>query len=140
MTSKTKLCVKSDQEGMVILEALIAILIFSLGILALVGLQATMIKNTGASKYRLDASYIAQKRIGEMWADPGNLSTFIEADTDISNLIPGGVRTVTNIAGTQYQIIIGWTAPGEEKDSTTKTKCGMDVAHCIVTITNIAGA
>ena len=45
------------QQGVVLLESLIAILIFSMGILALVGLQAAMISNTSNAKYRADASY-----------------------------------------------------------------------------------
>lgn len=131
--------IKSNQQGMVILEALIAVLIFSLGILALVGLQAAMIKNTGASKYRMDASYIAQKTIGEMWANPANLTSFEETDADISSLLAGGLRTVTKISDTEYQVTIGWTAPGEAIDDTTKATCGMDVAHCYTTIANITG-
>lgn len=140
MSNKVMLKGKSNQQGVVILEALIAILIFSLGILALVGLQAAMIKNTGASKYRLDASYIVQKRIGEMWADPSNLASYVETDTDISALIPGGLRTVSQLSATQYQITVGWTAPGEALDTDTTTTCGMSVAHCFTTVTDIAGA
>ena len=54
---------KSTQQGVVLLEAMIAILIFSVGVLAIVGLQAAMIKNTSESKYRADASYIAQHQL-----------------------------------------------------------------------------
>ena len=48
-----------NQQGVVLIEALIAILIFSMGIMALLGLQAAMIKNTSDNKYRADASFIA---------------------------------------------------------------------------------
>ncbi|MBL8367702.1 MAG: hypothetical protein JNM54_07255, partial [Candidatus Accumulibacter sp.] len=44
-----------EQAGVMLLEALIAILVFSLGILSLVALQATSIKLTGDAKYRTDA-------------------------------------------------------------------------------------
>lgn len=129
------------QKGSVLLEALIAVLIFSLGILALVGLQAAMIKNTGAAKYRADASYIAQKRIGEMWADPSNLASYVEAGTDISAMIPGGRRNVTATANPgEYQVTVGWTAPGEAPAANATTApCFMTVAHCFTTITNIVG-
>ena len=50
-----------------LLEALISILIFSLGILAIVGLQAASIKSAGDAKYRSDASLLANQLIGEMW-------------------------------------------------------------------------
>jgi type IV pilus assembly protein PilV len=56
-----------EQRGSVILEALIAILIFSIGILAIIGLQAASISNSAAAKYRLDASLLANQAIGQMW-------------------------------------------------------------------------
>src|SRR4030065_2469564 len=104
---------KSAQQGVVLVEAMIAILIFSMGVLAVVGLQAAMIKNTADSKYRADASYIAQQKIGQMWANPDNLATYLEANTDISALLPGGARTVPRLGGGGVLVTVGWTAPGE---------------------------
>lgn len=59
---------KGKQSGSAILEALIAILIFSVGILALVGMQAAAIGNVSDAKYRADASFFADQIIGQMWA------------------------------------------------------------------------
>lgn len=132
--------VKTKQQGAVILEALIAILIFSMGILALVGLQAAMIQNTTDSKFRADASYIAQQRIGQIWADPANAGTYVEANTDISALLPGGLRTVTQPVPGQFRVVVGWTAPGETAATlATTTPCFMLVAHCFTTTASIAG-
>ena len=116
------------QRGVVLLEAMIAILIFSMGVLAVVGLQAAMIKNTSASKSRADASYIAQQRIGQMWADSDNLNNYLEPapGTDISNLLPNGTRTVVQTAAGQFQVTITWQEPGE-------------AAHQFVTVANIQG-
>lgn len=104
---------KSGQQGVVLVEAMIAILIFSMGVLAVVGLQAAMIKNTADSKYRADAGYIAQQRIGLMWSDPDNLpadlSTTVFAITD---LLPGGSVSVTR-AGVQFTVTVTWQQPGE---------------------------
>jgi type IV pilus assembly protein PilV len=55
------------QQGSMLLEALIAILIFSMGILAIVGLQATSVKLSGDAKYRSDASLLVNQLIGQMW-------------------------------------------------------------------------
>ena len=109
----------SQQGGVVLLEALISILIFSMAVMAIVGLQASMVKNTTDAKFRSDASYIAQQRIGAMWADQANAATYIETDTDISSLLPGGLRTVTQLVVGQYQITITWQAPGEGQHSFT---------------------
>ena len=63
----------ASQQGVVLLESLIAILIFSLGVLGIVGLQAAMIKNTSEANYRADASHIARQRIGKMRVEAVNL-------------------------------------------------------------------
>lgn len=111
---------KSVQQGAVIVEAMIAILIFSMGILAIVGLQAALIKDTADSKFRADASNIAQQRIGLMWSDPGNLATYLETNTNISNLLPGGTRTTAQ-SGVQYTVTVTWQQPGEAQHNFTTT-------------------
>lgn len=112
---------KSAQQGVVLLEAMIAILIFSIGVLSVVGLQAAMIKNTSESKFRADANYIAQQRIGQMWADPDNLVNYLEADTDISGLLPGGLRTTTQPTAGQFNVTVTWQQPGEAQHTFTTT-------------------
>jgi type IV pilus assembly protein PilV len=57
------------QQGAMLLEALISILIFSIGILAIIGLQATSIKMSSDAKYRTDASMLANQQLSFMWAD-----------------------------------------------------------------------
>lgn len=108
---------KPAQQGVVLLEAMIAILIFSMSVLAIVGLQAAMIKNTADSKFRADASYIAQERLGQIWADPDptrpGYTTFVEANTDISSLLPGGTRTTAQ-SGVQFTVTVNWQQPGNQ--------------------------
>jgi type IV pilus assembly protein PilV len=67
-----------QQNGMMLLEGLIAILIFSLGIIALVGMQAMAVKQVSDAKYRTDASLLANQLIGTMWVGdrtPATLKT-----------------------------------------------------------------
>ena len=59
----------SRQSGAFLLEALIGILIFSFGILGIVGLQAQALKVTSDSQYRAEAVYLANGLFAEMWAD-----------------------------------------------------------------------
>lgn len=120
---------KSAQQGVVLLEALVAILLFSMGVLALVGLQTAMIKNTSDSKYRSEASFIAQQRIGMMWSDPDNVVAYVENATDISNMLPGGTRTVTQPTPGQpeFVVTVTWTQPGQPQQhnfTTTATISG----------------
>ncbi|MGH8743101.1 MAG: type IV pilus modification protein PilV [Burkholderiales bacterium] len=72
---------KRTQSGVMLLEALIGILIFSIGILAMVGLQAASVKNQADAKYRADASYFANQIIGQMWVDRTNLGTYAHNPT-----------------------------------------------------------
>lgn len=112
-----------DQAGVILLETLIAILIFSIGILALVGLQAVMISNTSDAKYRSEASFIAQKRIAEIWgADPLNIGSMSEGDPtdplgnpgkDISNVLPNGVRYTLQISPGEFMVLVTWQPPGD---------------------------
>jgi type IV pilus assembly protein PilV len=64
-------------RGVVLLDALVAIVIFSIGILGLVNLLASAVSLTTDANYRLDAAMIADQVIGQMWGD--NSST-LEAD------------------------------------------------------------
>ncbi len=99
----------SGQQGIALIESLIAIVIFSMGILALVGLQTAMVSNTTASKFRADASYIAQQKLGQLWADPSNV---VASTTDLSAL-PNGKCEITIPGPGQVLIVVTWQNPGE---------------------------
>lgn len=117
---------KSAQQGVVLLEALIAILLFSMGVLALVGLQAAMIKNTSDAQYRSDASFIAQQWIGIIWSNPDNAAAYVIPDNtdsryDISNLLPSGTRTVTEPTPGQFVVTVTWQEHGKPVHNYTAT-------------------
>lgn len=116
------------QHGVVLLEALIAILIFSMGILAVVGLQAAMIKNTSDSKFRADASYIAQQRVGQIWVDQANMANYSESDTDISDLMPNGTRTTIRdgVTPNQFTVTVRWQQPGTDGEHSFTTIARID--------------
>jgi type IV pilus assembly protein PilV len=64
---KTPIQSAHHQRGVMLLEALISILIFSIGILAIIGLQVNSIKLANDSKYRSDANLLATQMVGAMW-------------------------------------------------------------------------
>jgi len=57
------------QQGAYLLEALIGILVFSFGVLGIVGLQAQAIRFTNDAEYRAEAVYLANALISQMWSD-----------------------------------------------------------------------
>lgn len=106
----------SSQQGVVLLESLIALLIFSLGLLALTGLQAAMIKNTDDAKYRAEASFIAQQKLSEIWLNEdgnANIAGYIETDTAI-NQLPNGTISVAVAADNScvVTVTVNWQLPG----------------------------
>ena len=62
----------SSQQGVILLEALIGILIFSLGVLALVAMQAVSVSNVSNARYRTEAAFLANEIISEIWVDRGS--------------------------------------------------------------------
>jgi type IV pilus assembly protein PilV len=116
------------QKGATLLEALIGILIFSVGILALVGMQALAIKHMSDAKYRSDASFFANEIIGQMWVNRSNLATYAYAGagappaainswvTSIQNTLPGVTAAanlpIITVAGTTVTVTVRWQLPG----------------------------
>jgi type IV pilus assembly protein PilV len=101
------------------LEALVSILIFMLGLIALLGVATQAVNHLGQSKYRNDASYLAGELLGEMWISPGTPTAFVASSiyTDwegrVAATLPAG--TVTNtVTGTQISLDIAWA---DKKDS-----------------------
>ena len=91
------------QKGILLLEAMIAILLFSVGVLAVVGLQANAIKNVAQSKFRSDGAFLANQILGQMWSDRSNIpnyvlpsgsSAFVTAwATQVGNTLPNATGT-----------------------------------------------
>ena len=67
---------RAGQGGVALLEALVAMLIFSFGVLGLVGILGNSIRATNDARYRAEAANLAEAVIGDMWATaPANLDT-----------------------------------------------------------------
>lgn len=92
------------QRGSALLEALIAILIFSMGIIALMGLQAASIKNSIDAKYRADASYLANQIIGQMWVDRANIDSYAHEPT------AGATACSPSGGASSYAAVTAWLA------------------------------
>lgn len=107
-----------QQRGFTLLEALIAILIFSFGILALIGLQAAAINDVRDAKFRADAAFLANQIVGLMWSDdPDNNLTNYALNTGGANCVfnggaaaPGGSQAANNLTNWQNQVSL--TLPG----------------------------
>lgn len=126
MTPKRKLKSRTARRtvgGFMLIEALVALLIFAFGVLGLVGLQATMTKAQSTAKYRADAAFLAQQVLGTMWSDAPNLASYATANcagyarcsswaAKVASTLPAGTATVTLVAS-DVTVAITWTQPNE---------------------------
>ena len=63
-------------RGIVLIDALIAVVIFSIGIVGMVQLLASASKLSGDAQYRTDAAMFADQAISNMWTyDPATVAT-----------------------------------------------------------------
>lgn len=106
-----------SQRGVMLIEALIAILIFSIGILGIIGLQASAVQQSTDAKNRAEAAYLADQLMGQMWTDTrtvANLQTKYQSCGsactgywawygNVKNILPGVADT---IADTQPQVTV----------------------------------
>ena len=115
--------VAGSQAGVMLLEALIAILVFSLGILSVVALQATTVQLTSDAKYRTDATLLANRLLGQMWTSSGNLTAMKTAfqtggtaynawlaDVSGRDGLPGVVAASTGVVSTLPTVTVDDTA------------------------------
>jgi type IV pilus assembly protein PilV len=125
---------RNDQQGVVLLEALIGILIFSIGILALVAMQAVSVSSVSNARYRTEAAFLANEIISEIWVDKGvnygNVAGYAVSSGAASSpsaqawvdkvysLLPGSNANPPEVAvttpaagGRQVTVTLRWRAP-----------------------------
>lgn len=152
-------------QGSVLIEALIALLIFSLGILTMISLQAATVELSSDAKYRSDASLLANELIGQMWINdrtPATLQTNFQTNgplyaswvNDVAATLPGvagvaanqptvTVTTVNPPAGASstsnlVTIRLFWKSPNEA--GSNSPLCGVtnpSAAHCYIVMAQI---
>lgn len=148
------------QRGIVLLESLIAILVFSLGILALVSMQAFAVNAASDAQYRSDAVQLANELIGSMWASdrtPATLEAAFESpggtgyaawrgDTStpeegtVLGTLPGTKGVATNYPTVAITQVTDTTQPSALVTITIYWQAPTDQSrHSFTTITQIGG-
>lgn len=102
--------IKIHQTGSVLLEALVAILIFSIGILALVGMEATAISTVSDAQYRSTAGFLANQIVGTIRATRfANAAVLAQSNVMVSGPDPTFACNHCD-AGNGNAITQGWVA------------------------------
>ncbi len=92
---------RSSTRGFTLIEALIALLIMSFGMLALAGMQLMLSRNADVAKQRTEAVRLAQERMERMRSYVG-----ISAGAINWNALPVATETVTTNATYQVSVLV----------------------------------
>lgn len=118
------------QDGIALLEALLAIVILGIGLLGTVGLQARAYSALSDAGMRAEAAIAGEKLVGMVTADLGNIASYTLAANATPNTqmkpwvdetrahIPGAVLTVTAVPLTrrmQFNLVISWQRKAREE-------------------------
>jgi type IV pilus assembly protein PilV len=120
--------IRNQQGGFSLIEAMVAIFIFSIGVLALIALQVTSVRQSTNAKYRSEAALLANRLIGEMWVTDrvtANLQTSYNTggasynnwNAAVQATLPASAAsapTVVVAADGQITVNIFWKAPNEQ--------------------------
>jgi len=129
---------RSRQQGIALLEAMIATVILAIGLLGTIGLQARAYSAMNEASMRVEATIASEKLLGLMSTDFGNLADYAKTtagtagapllkwDTETKAAIPGAATSVTvtpNSGGTNstaVTVVISWQR--KAGDATTANK------------------
>ena len=135
MKTTSRRSMRNAQSGVMLLEALIGILIFSIGILAMVSMQAVSIKLATDSRDRAEACNLASELVGEMWLNRAALASYqysgsgtvpaalanwiaeVEASLPDAAAIPPivtvGASPLGVSVGTETTVTVRWRSPSD---------------------------
>jgi type IV pilus assembly protein PilV len=120
------------QRGMALIECLMALLIFSVGLLGLLGLEARVMNISTDSENRSRAAMLASEVASQMWLNdtvaptaPAIVAAAANAADETKGGLPGGVVTVAQIGTTNAaDITVTWhevsDAAGANSQLTTR--------------------
>lgn len=119
-------------RGVGLVEQLVALLIFSIGVLGLIGLQAAATRTQTAGKFRGDAAYLGSELIGTLWAEAPARRASYNTEGGACAATPGCAAWLAKVqaslpaasasvqvlrdAGTQadqLRVDLSWSPPGE---------------------------
>ncbi len=110
---------QAGSRGFSLIEVLIAMTIFSFGILGMLGMQARAIGNFSDAKYRTDAALLSDALINDIWVNRANIANYAYTSggtaptpvqswlSQVQATLPNGAANVT-VAGSQVTVTVTW--------------------------------
>jgi type IV pilus assembly protein PilV len=123
---------RANQNGSSLLEGLLAIVLFSAGVMSLLMLLSATLIETGNARYRSEASLLASDLIAQMWTGDRSLTElrakFTQPESEdvkrwlaiVHARLPGtsgttNLPTISIDDQRQVKILMRWQAPGDGK-------------------------
>lgn len=112
-------------RGMSLVEVLVAVVVFAVGVLGLVNSHALAFNTFSDAKYRIDAALLADRLIGELWVDRANVSSYAYSGgttfgrlapwlTELRQTLPGADATVV-VVGSVVTVTVSWQTPSNDR-------------------------
>ncbi|GKW49373.1 type IV pilus modification protein PilV [Halomonas sp. NCCP-2165] len=110
---------KFSQSGFTLLEALIAVLVLSFGLLGVAAMQLKAMQSSHLSYHRSIATLAAQDAVERLWIELGSASSFCPAPSSVKDgwvnhwagKLPNmnvSSDIVNNGSSCEYQVIVSW--------------------------------
>jgi type IV pilus assembly protein PilV len=131
--------IRRSQRGATLIEGLVAITIFSLGILAVIGMMTTHMATAGDARYRMEAVQFADSIMADMrvkyansdnatratnFSGPSGTDFLLWTDRIKSTLphagIDDGEQLAIAFAGEAVTVTVQWRAPADHSDTPHK--------------------
>lgn len=116
---------KKKNKGFYTLESLIALLIFSIGIVGILNLQTSSISNVTDGLYRITASNLAENILGQIFLDRNDLAGYVNKDNEeydnwlneVEKALPGVednppiIEVSEEAYGKSVRVVVRWKNP-----------------------------
>jgi type IV pilus assembly protein PilV len=119
------------QRGSILIEGLIAVAIFSFGLIALMGMQAVSVKNSMHAQYRNEAGQLASQILSQIMVDQSNIASYADGGASVAkaawleqveSLLPNGGASITYVDTAAnprtVTVTLTWRALDEDVGST----------------------
>jgi type IV pilus assembly protein PilV len=127
--------ISKNSRGFFTLEAIVAVMIFMIGIVGALQIQTTAIRANSDAQYRINASYFAEEIIADMSVNIPNIPTYADGSNtwyqkwvvELTKSIPGVsnnppiITATANGSAYNVTVTIFWKKPGDSVVSQFKT-------------------
>lgn len=107
---------RAREQGFTLIEVLVSVLVFSVGVLGMVGLQATAVRLATDAQQRAEATFLADQLLARMLiADPATAASFAHHPDGTTRCAPTGPAS-SNAAVTEWLADVTATFPRASAD------------------------